>query len=61
MARIKIKDLPNDQKINKEEMKMVVGGARSYSFNPQIQQSAILRGSPFNICDSSNLICLPKR
>ena len=26
MARIKIKDLPKDQKITKEEMKKVVGG-----------------------------------
>ncbi len=27
MARIKIKDLPKDMKISKEEMKKVVGGA----------------------------------
>ena len=27
MARMKIKDLPKDMKISKEEMQMVVGGA----------------------------------
>ncbi len=30
MARIKIKDLPKDKKISREEMKKVLGG-----FNPQ--------------------------
>jgi hypothetical protein len=30
MPRIKIKDLPKDRKISKEEMKKVIGG-----FNPQ--------------------------
>ena len=38
MARIKIKDLPKDRKISKEEMRKVVGGAiggtSTYSFNP---------------------------
>lgn len=32
MARIKIKDLPEDQKISREEMRKFIGGA-SYSTN----------------------------
>ena len=36
MARIKIKDLPKNKKISKEEMKKVFGG-----FNPQPEPPAI--------------------
>ena len=36
MARIKIKDLPRDKKITKEEMKKVMGG-----FNPQPEPPGI--------------------
>jgi hypothetical protein len=32
MARIKIEDLPADQKISKEEMKKVMGGVYTYSW-----------------------------
>ena len=35
MARIKIKDLPKDMKISKEEMKVIRGG-----FNPQPEPPA---------------------
>ena len=34
MAKIKIKDLPKDQKIGKGEMKRVKGGAAYIKFNP---------------------------
>ena len=48
MARIKIKDLPKDRKISKEEMRKVVGGAfggtSTYSFNPTLSPVA----SPFD-------------
>jgi len=37
MARIKIKDLPKDQKISKAEMKKVMG-----AFNPQPEPPGIL-------------------
>lgn len=40
MAKIKIKDLPKDQKISKEEMRKVLGG-----FNPQPEPPAMW-GSP---------------
>ena len=33
MAKIKIKDLPKDMKIDKEEMKSVLGGLSLSSFN----------------------------
>jgi hypothetical protein len=39
MARIKIKDLPRDKKITKEEMKKVMGG-----FNPQPEPPGIFLG-----------------
>ncbi len=35
MAKIKIKDIPKDQKISKEEMRKVLGG-----FNPQPEPPA---------------------
>ena len=36
MARIKIKDLPNDQKISKEEMKKILGGATNRPKEPKM-------------------------
>jgi hypothetical protein len=36
MPRIKIKDLPRDTKISKEEMKMVMGG---YAYDPLLQKT----------------------
>ena len=48
MARIKIKDIPKDQKINKDEMKKVIGGALG-TFNSSLtfdsrRASIIVRG-----------------
>jgi len=52
MARIKIKDLPRDRKISKEEMKKVIGGfnpqpeppAKIYYFNPNPLNPLITKG-----------------
>jgi hypothetical protein len=55
MARIKIKDLPKEKKITKEEMKKIMGGfnpqpeppARFYGggiYNPSLLQTGITKG-----------------
>ncbi|MGD8540123.1 MAG: hypothetical protein PVI66_15535 [Candidatus Aminicenantes bacterium] len=43
MPRIKIKDLPRDTKISKEEMKAVMGG---YSYDPRVQKPSYLAIKP---------------
>lgn len=47
MARIKIKDLPKDMKISKEEMKNVVGGALRVS----LQQTMVRTTSVTSFAD----------
>ena len=57
MARIKIKDLPRDKKISKEEMKKVMGG-----FNPQPEPpgrfygAGIYNPSPLNLGITKGII-----
>ena len=53
MARIKIKDLPKDMKISKEEMKKVVGGA--YNIDDLQKQQQTLQSE----CTIRPLIFLP--
>jgi hypothetical protein len=45
MARIKIKDLPKDMKISREEMKKVMGGSGSF-------QGSLITVAPLNMRSS---------
>ena len=52
MARIKIKDLPKDQKISRDEMKKVFGGTVSAK-QPYLQSGYYLESDPYVINDPS--------
>ena len=52
MARIKIRDLPKDRKISKEEMKKVFGGTISIN-QPYSNSGYRLGGNPYEISDPS--------
>ena len=52
MARIKIKDLPKDQKISRDEMKRLFGGAVSAKQH-YLQSGYYLGGDPYVINDPS--------
>ncbi len=52
MARIKIRDLPKDRKISREEMKKVFGGTISIN-QPYSNSGYRLGGNPYEISDPS--------
>ena len=52
MTRIKIKDLPKDQKISRDEMRKVFGGTASAK-QPYLQSGYYLESDPFVINDPS--------
>jgi hypothetical protein len=52
MVRIKIRDLPKDRKISKEEMKKVFGGTISIN-QPYSHSGYRLEGNPYEISDPS--------
>ena len=54
MARIKIKDLPKDQKISRDEMRKVFGGTVSAN-KPYLQSGYYLESDPYVINDPSPL------
>jgi hypothetical protein len=54
MARIKIKDLPKDQKISRDEMRRLFGGTVSAK-QPYLQSGYYLESDPYVINDPSPL------
>ena len=58
MARIKIEDIPKDQKINKDEMKKVIGGAIG-RFNSSMtfdsRRAAIIAGGDDSDCAGDDI------
>ena len=54
MARIKIKDLPKDQKISRDEMRKLFGGTVSAN-QPYLQSGYYLESDPYVINDPSPL------
>lgn len=52
MARIKIKDLPRNQKISRDDMKRVFGGTVSAK-QPYLESGYYLEGDPYVINDPS--------
>jgi len=52
MVRIKIRDLPKDRKISREEMKKVFGGTIALT-QPYSHSGYRLEGNPYEISDPS--------